>query len=63
MSDTISVEPPPIPVLVAKYGELQSLIAEIAAASSTDLDDVQVNQLVRENEKAARSLTFQGLQR
>jgi hypothetical protein len=63
VSDTITVEPPPIPVLLAKYRELKSVIADIAAASSTDLDDVQVNQLVRENEKIVRSLTFQGLQR
>jgi hypothetical protein len=45
------------------YHELGAVVQRIAGASSTDLDDVQVNQLVRENEKVVRSLTFQGLQR
>ena len=54
MNDTISVEPPPIPVLVGLCQELGAVVERIAAVSSMDLSDVQVNQLVRENEKAVR---------
>jgi hypothetical protein len=39
------------------------VVDRIAGASPVDLDDVQVNELVRVNEKVVRALTFQGLQR
>jgi hypothetical protein len=63
MSDTISVEPPPIPALVGLYRELGTVVDRIAGASPVDLDDVQVNELVRVNEHVVRALMFQGLQR
>ncbi|PHV67422.1 DUF222 domain-containing protein, partial [Williamsia muralis] len=63
MSDSVTVDPPPVAVLVAKYRQLQDVLADIAAASATDVDDVQVAELVRVNERVVRALTFQGLKR
>ena len=63
MSDSVTVDPPPIPLLVAKYQQLQEMVADIAATSAVDVDDVQVAELVRVNEKVVRALAFQGLKR
>ncbi|CAM3137528.1 uncharacterized protein DUF222 [Williamsia muralis] len=63
MSDSVTVDPPPVALLVAKYGQLQDVLADIAATSATDVDDVQVAELVRVNERVVRALSFQGLRR
>ncbi|WP_207842561.1 HNH endonuclease signature motif containing protein [Williamsia soli] len=63
MADSSSPDSPVVPVLVAKYLELEVLLAEIAEAGSSDLDDVQVNELVRVHERIARKLEFVGLDR
>jgi len=63
MSGSVTVDPPSVPLLVAKYRQLLSVVDEIAAAPSMDVDDVQVSDLARMNEKIVRALTFQGLKR
>jgi len=63
MSDSVTVDPPPVAVLVGLYRDLDALLQRIAGASSADVDDVQVAELVRVNEKVVRALTFQGLKR
>lgn len=63
MSDTSSTDVPVVPVLVGKYLELEVLLAEIAEASSSDLDDVEVNELVRVHERISRKVEFVGLER
>ncbi|MFJ6095053.1 hypothetical protein [Williamsia muralis] len=63
MSGSVTVDPPSVPLLVAKYGQLQDVLADIAATSSVDVDDVQVAELVRVNERVVRALSFQGLRR
>ncbi|MBA4022016.1 MAG: HNH endonuclease [Gordonia sp.] len=63
MADSSSTDSPVVPVLVGKYLELEVLLAEIADAGSSDLDDVQVNELVRVHERISRKLEFVGLDR
>jgi hypothetical protein len=63
MSGSVTVDPPSVPLLVAKYRQLLSVVDEIAAAPSMDVDDVQVADLARMNEKIVRALTYQGLKR
>ena len=63
MTDSVTVDPPPGPVLVGLYRDLDAVLQQIAGASSADVDDVQVAELVRVNEKVVRALTFQGLRR
>jgi hypothetical protein len=63
MSDSVTVSPPPIPLLVSLYRDLDAVLERIAGASSTDVDDVQVAELVRVNERVVRALSFQGLMR
>ncbi len=63
MSGSVTVDPPSVPLLVAKYRQLLSVVDEIAAAPSRDVDDVQVADLARMNEKIVRALTYQGLKR
>ena len=63
MTDSVTVDPPPGPVLVGLYRDLDALLQRIAGASSADVDDVQVAELVRVNERVVRALTFQGLRR
>ncbi len=50
-------------LLVKKYQQLQDVVADIAATSAADVDDVQVAELVRVNERVVRALSFQGLKR
>ena len=52
-----------MPVLVGLYRDLDAVLQRIAGASSADVDDVQVAELVRVNERVVRALTFQGLKR
>ncbi|WP_081729904.1 HNH endonuclease signature motif containing protein [Williamsia sp. D3] len=63
MSDSVTVDPPPMPVLVGLYRDLDAVLQRIAGASAADVDDVQVAELVRVNERVVRALTFQGLKR
>ncbi|WP_197037882.1 hypothetical protein [Microbispora sp. NRRL B-24597] len=63
MSDSVTVDPPPMSLLVKKYQQLQDVVADIAATSAADVDDVQVAELVRVNERVVRALAFQGLKR
>ncbi|MGY3556098.1 hypothetical protein [Williamsia sp. R60] len=63
MSDSVTVDPPPMPVLVGLYRDLDAVLQRIAGASAADVDDVQVAKLVRVNERVVRALTFQGLRR
>ncbi|MCK0517504.1 hypothetical protein [Williamsia sp. DF01-3] len=59
MTDSVTVDPPSMPVLVGLYRDLDALLQRIAGASSADVDDVQVAELVRVNERVVRALTFQ----
>ncbi|MCK0519186.1 HNH endonuclease signature motif containing protein [Williamsia sp. DF01-3] len=63
MTDSVTVDPPSMPVLVGLYRDLDAVLQRIAGASATDVDDVQVAELVRVNERVVRALTFQGLKR
>jgi hypothetical protein len=63
MSDSVTVDPPPVAVLVGLYRDLDALLQRIAGSSSADVDDVQVAELVRVNERVVRALSFQGLKR
>lgn len=63
MSDSSSTDSPGVAVLVGKYLDLEVLLAEIAESTSSDLDDVEVNELVRVHERVSRKLDFLGLER